>query len=427
VVRFERAIRVRLTALPVYYGWVVVAVCFACSLGIFGAVYSFGVLFDPIVNEFGRSYGGTSVIFSVQSVVTFGSAALLGVGVDRYGVRQLMPVATVLSVSGLVLAGLAPSFLVVVVAYSVVAATGFGIVFVIAYSTTTQWFTERRGFATALATSGTGFGIVLVPPVISALVPHVGWRGGYFALAAGLGTVFFVAIMLLDDSPHDVEGVSTARADPAPRRRTTAFGEQLGTVLRAGRSPPFVLLFVGLLLALAPAYVMLVHGVEHATEAGVGRTVGVVAISTLGGMNVVGKFLVGPLADRVGTLRALSMCAVSTGVGGLAMSQVDAVGPFLAVTAFMGVGYGGIGALLSPAVAEMFGTLDVNALFGLVSLSLAITGSVVPYVAGVGFDAFGTFGPSFLVGGVTAWTAVALFFVADAASVPNRADSGADI
>jgi MFS family permease len=71
----------------------------------------------------------------------------------------------------------------------------------------------------------------------------------------------------------------------------------------------------------------------------------------------------------------------------------------LAVVVLFGVGYGGSIALLSPLLAELFGVGDINALFGLTSLAFALSGAVVPFLAGASFDALGSYVPSLVVGG----------------------------
>jgi OFA family oxalate/formate antiporter-like MFS transporter len=407
----ERSLRSRLATLPVYYGWFVVTVCFVCSTITFGTIYSFSVFLDPILSEFGRSYANTSAIFSIQSIVTFGSGAVLGITIDRYGVRSSMAVGGGLAVVGLLVASTSTSFLGVVGAYGIVVAAGLGVVFVISYATPPRWFDRRRGVATAIAASGAGVGILVGPSTVSVLLPHVGWRGAYAVLAGVFFVVIVVSLVVLADGPHDIDSVSASRIGEPDGESGAGLLEQIRLVGRAAQSPSFLLVFLGLVCAFSPAYVMLVHLVEHATDVGFSRSTGVLALSVVGGMNVVGKFLVGPLADGIGTVRTLALCAVSIGTGALLVPLAGVPLALITVVALMGVGYGGMGALISPVIAELFGTLNINALFGLVALSFAITGSVAPYVAALIFDATGSFIPAFIAGGVLGWVAVGVFVV----------------
>lgn len=405
----ERFTRSPLSELPFYYGWLIIVICFVCSTVTFGTIYSFSVFLDPILSEFGRSYANTSVIFSVQSVVTFGSGAALGITIDRYGVRRLMVVGCGLVVAGLLSASVSTSFWAVGLAYGVVVAAGLGVVFVISYATPARWFTRRRGLATAIATAGAGVGIVVIPPAVSALLPVVGWRGAYASLAGLFILVLGLALLVLADRPRDVAGASTGRVDEPASSADMVLSEQVRAVWRVSRSVSFLLVFLGLIFSFAPAYVMLVHVVEHAQVVGLSRDAGVLAVSVLGGMNVVGKFLIGPLADRVGSAQALAVCAVCTGTSAFSATVVASPRALLVVAALMGIGFGGVGALIATVIAELFGTLNINALFGLVSLSFAITGSLAPYTAAYLYDALGSFVPAFVGGGALSGVAVGVF------------------
>jgi MFS family permease len=59
---------------------------------------------------------------------------------------------------------------------------GVGCSYVPAVSTVPHWFARRRGFASGIASSGIGFGTLIVPPLASLLITHVGWRETYLIL-----------------------------------------------------------------------------------------------------------------------------------------------------------------------------------------------------------------------------------------------------
>lgn len=76
----------------IYYGWVVVGACFLGSFVVFGLSYSFGVFFERMLAEFGRSRGVTSVAFGAQALMLYLGAVVIGVLVDRYGTRRMLAV-----------------------------------------------------------------------------------------------------------------------------------------------------------------------------------------------------------------------------------------------------------------------------------------------------------------------------------------------
>jgi hypothetical protein len=71
------------------YGWIVVGVCFLLLAVTYGTFYSFGVFFAAIVEAFGLRHANTLLTFSVDSVVIYGLAAVVGLLVDRFGSGHL--------------------------------------------------------------------------------------------------------------------------------------------------------------------------------------------------------------------------------------------------------------------------------------------------------------------------------------------------
>lgn len=62
-----------------------------------------------------------------------------------------------------------------------------------------------------------------------------------------------------------------------------------------------------------------------------------------------------------------------------------------------GAGYGGLVALESPVVAELFGLKSHGAILGIVFFSATMGGACGPFVAGRMFDATGSYQVAFLI------------------------------
>lgn len=396
-------IRGLLSRSGIYYGWFVVAACFLSGMVCFGTIYSFGVFFEFIQGEFQGSYAGTSLIFSVQSIITFGGGAVLGVFVDRYGTRRLLVIGGLLFGAGLVAVSQVQSFLGVVLAYGIVAALGFTVLYVVTYATPPRWFQRRVGIATAVATAGGGLGIMVMPWISARLIEAVGWRDAYLALMVGFLGLILLAALLIADHPASVGADPTAEFDGGgPSVASADLRTQLEAVSDMVTQPSFGLVFAGYVMIFTPAYMLLVHVVEYASTAGIGRGVGVLAIGVIGGMNFLGKFVFGGLSDRIGITASVVGCATLVGVGTLVLTLLPLELALLAGVFIFGLGYGGSGALLSPMLADLFGTANINALFGVTSVAFAVTGSVAPFIGGLSYDLAGSFAPGFLLGAVLA-------------------------
>ena len=136
---------------------------------------------------------------------------------------------------------------------------------------------------------------------------------------------------------------------------------------------------------------------EFASEVGIGREIGVFAISVIGAMNVVGKLVGGRASDRIGRPVTYASAGLFMAIGLALLLGVSGRVGILAAAVVFGVGWGINIGLMAPTVADLFGTLDINALVGLVLGTVAVSGSIVPYLTGFAFDLFGTYRPAFLV------------------------------
>lgn len=407
-------LRRRLNRFGFYYGWIIVIGCFIGATITFATIYSFSVFFRHIVTTFDQSHANTSIVFSLQSVVTFGGGAILGFYIDRYGVRRLLLIGAVFLGAGLLGASQSPSFLGVIVSYGIIAAAGLSAIYVIAYATVPRWFEQRRGLATGIATSGGGAGILIGPPIAELLINSLGWQNAYVTM-----TVIFVGLLVLvslviDDSPL------TAGIDPGVEMPTDhgerslgAWRDQVRAVLRVARTTPFMLIAVGYLCFSVPMFFAAAHLVEYTTSAGIGREVGILALSVIGGLNVAAKWVVGPIADRVGIPHTLAAASIFMGIAVTSMAFARTPVFILGFAVLFGIGYGGAIALMTPMIAEVFGTININALFGLIGIAFAFTGSVVPYLAGVGFDVLGTYVHVLVISGLVSLLAAFAIEAAD--------------
>ncbi len=396
-----------------YYGWFVVVGCFLLSTMTAGVIYSFSVFLGPILEAYGRSHGNTSLVFSLQSLVTFGGAAVLGFAVDRYGLRRLLVLAAALLGGGLVAASRAPTFEVVVVSYSIVAAAGLGITFVVAYTTPPRWFDRRRGLATGIAVSGWGVGIVAGPPTSEWLIRQFGWQGAYLWLGGASLAAIAVSLVLLADRPNAIGIDSTVEFDepPAAARTERTLREQFAEAAAIVRTTTFALVFVGLLLAFVPSYAVLIYLVEFTESVGIDRRIGVFAVSTAGVANIVAKFTVGVIADRAGMDLTLAGCVAVMSAAAYGLVIVPTPLSLLVLAAIFGLGYGGIATLMSPLVAGLFGTADLSTLFGITSIGFGIAGLTVPYLVGVGVDTFGTYEWPFLAATTVGVASIGIFLL----------------
>lgn len=385
----------------VYYGWVVVVACFLASMATFGSTYAFGVFYDALLDAFDASRTALAAAFGLQTALIYVAGVGAGRVVETHGGRRVSAASGVLLAGGLAWTAVARSYAELLVAFGVVAATGMAGLYVVGYATVPRWFGRRRGTAVGVASAGLGVGLVAVPAAADRLIAAVGWRAAMAALAATVGLVAAVVALLFADDPADVGAEVGARAEfgavgGADGRDSPVDAPDAGATLR---SPAFLLVAAGWTLTFAPLYVVLSHVVLHASDAGLGRAVGVAAITTLGLATTVTRFGIGALSDRVGRTRTFVLCAALMGAATAAFAVAPGRSAFLAAAVAFGVAYGGCGGLLGAQIADLFGEGALTRLFPVASLAFGVAGLAAPPAAGAAFEALGSYDPVLLVGG----------------------------
>ncbi|MWV64327.1 MFS transporter [Halorubrum sp. JWXQ-INN 858] len=408
----------------VYYGWVIAIACLLAVMAVFGTTYAFGVFYDAFVDEFAVSRTALAATFGLQTALIYVGAVAAGRAVDRIGGRRVTAASGALLVAGLTWTAFARSFPELVVAFGVVAAFGMAGLYVVGYATVPVWFERRRGAAAGLAAAGLGVGLVVVPPGADHLIGVVGWRGAMLAVAGGAAVLTVLTVALLVDDPaavgadrsvefgdvdrgarRDGGNADAADADPVDDDAANAdpVDDDSGTEAANGRSAraialsaPFLLAFCGWVFLFAPMYAVMTHVVVHAGESGIGRSAGVLAITVIGATTTGARLGIGPIADRIGRTRTFAACGAVMGVSVVAFAGAPTAATLLAVAVVFGVGYGGCGGLFGAVVADLFGDTHLNTLFGLMSLSFAVSGLLAPPLAGYLFEVTGDYAVAFV-------------------------------
>ncbi|WP_175781106.1 MFS transporter [Burkholderia anthina] len=377
----------------VFYGWYVVAAAFAVTFVGFGSAYSFSAFVESLQRDFAASRGQISLVFSLAGFLYFGFGIVSGPLADRFGSRRLAVVGMLLTAAGLAAAGAAHTLLQVYVAYGLGVGLGVGCAYVPAVGAVQRWFVRRRGFASGLAVAGIGVGTLVMPPLASVLIAHVGWRGAYVALAA-IAVVAGAGMSLLIENDPRGRGLSpdgdAARAQAGADPRGAAAAMPAGaTVREAITSRPFASLYAACLVCSFGVFVPFVHLVPYALDHGVAPSMAVLLLGAIGVGSTAGRFFLGGLADRFGRRASLLAMFAGMAVALVAWAGAGTVATLAAFALVFGVFYGGWVAVLPAVVMDYFGGRNVSAIIGILYTSVAFGTLIGPAAAGFIYDAGG--------------------------------------
>jgi MFS family permease len=376
------------------YGWVVVAAAFTLMFVGFGAAYSFAAFFAAFQAEFGASRADVALVFSAAAFVWFVSGAPAGMLADRYGARRVALAGVACLVAALGLASVASSVAMLYATYSIGIGLGVGLVYVPAVGAVQPWFVANRAAASGLAIAGIGAGNVAGPLLAAWWIEQLGWRGAYVALAAGILALGLLAALLLRQKAS----------------RHQQAGDGVG-VAAALRTTPFWLLYLALIFSCVGTFVPMVHLAPYALDLGMSEAQGVALVSLIGVGSLLGRFTVGPFADRLG--RHGSLAAMFAGLGAMLLVWWASTAYWaLALFALVfGVCYGGYVALLPTLVMDRYGARAVSGIIGVLYTGAGIGTLLGPWLAGLAYDALGAYDLPIFVGALLAFLAAGCVLV----------------
>jgi MFS family permease len=372
---------------------VVWAVFFALAI-IFGVSYSFAAFFASFASEFQAQRADVSLVFGLSGGVYFVFGAFGGMLSDRFGPRAVTSAGMALIAAGLLLSSQAQTMWTVYAAYGVGVGLGIALVYTPSIACVQPWFTQRRGLAAGLASAGIGAGTVAVPLIATAAIAGLQWRGAMQALAAGVLLLGLCATGLLRRAP-------AASAGHGP-----VSGLRLGEALRDRR---FWWLYLSIVLASPSMFIPFAHVSASARDMGVDEASAVGLVGLIGIGSLVGRFVIGALADRLGRTLTLLLMQISAGLCFLAWHAAGGY-PMLAFFAlWFGLSYGGIVSLLPAICMDLFGARAVAGIIGTLYSGAALGNLFGPVLAGWVFDRTGSYLP-------VMWACMALSALAAAAS-----------
>jgi MFS family permease len=197
----------RATALPVYYGWFVLAASAISEMLLQGATsYSAGLFVLPLQGEFhiSRADANSSILILFAGAILV--APLAGQMLDAWPIRRVMAAGAVILGLSFVGIALAPALWMMALILLLPAAFAFMILGPLNTSTlAARWFHRHRGLAmgiAAVATSGGGFTVV---PLLSAAIQHHGWRQALLYEGVVIAAIVLaLTLLVLRDRPSDL-------------------------------------------------------------------------------------------------------------------------------------------------------------------------------------------------------------------------------
>jgi len=370
--------------------WLVVLASFLCISVLDGTMYSFGVFLEPLVEEMKQSRGTISIAGSLQVAMSAFLAPIAGYLVRKAGAMRVCMAGAVIAAFGFLLASFGSSMVGIFGGMSLLAGTGFGLMYIPAVVIVAETFNKRRSFAVGLSLCGAGAGQVGMAPLVSWVVDRMGWRVGLQVLACiSLSCVMLAMVMRKKDARTTVSAATDSNESEVLETKRPLLSKVLGKEIAAN---DYVFVFLVMILADALAVMALYIPYSYldpvAVAAGVAPQLSSLLIAGVGVGSVSGRLLSGWLSDQPWChplyLTRAVVC-LACGVPFL-LASVDTFWMFICLSIIFGFLTGQWIAATSPLLVSMLGIKQLSQAFGLLTAVRGVASLVSPPLAGMVVD-----------------------------------------
>ncbi len=391
-----------------FYGYNMVGAGFVIQAVSIGAMFTYGVFFKEFQAEFGWSRATISGASSLAFLVLGATGILAGRLNDRIGPRILIAISGIsLGLGYLVMSGLQVPWQLYLL-YGVLVGVGLSTHDVVTLSTVARWFVRRRGMMSGIVKIGTGSGQLVGPLIATGLIAAYGWRNSYVIIGVVVLVTLVAVAQVLRRDPQAMGLLPDGRRDE-PRGNGTRFTERGVSLKKAIQTRQFWTICVAEFITLLCMLTVIVHIVPHATDLGLHPAAAAGVLSTIGGVSMLGRFVMGTMNDRIGGKRSLMICLMVLLCGSIWLQVARESWMLFVFAVIYGFAHGGFFTVVSPTVAELFGIGSHGALFGIVMFCGTTGGAIGPLLAGRIFDVTGSYQIVFL--GVSALAVIGIVLI----------------
>jgi MFS family permease len=384
-----------------FYGWTIVAVCTAVTFVVTGSRGSFGAFFKDMQENLGWDRSTTAGIVSISTLAWAVTQPGIGYLVDRYGPKRVLSACIVLLIAATLPVFWVKSVWAIYLFLGLlpgVASSGASMV--PAASIIGRWFYRRAGLASGIISAAIPLGQAVFTPIAALLVAWIGWRISYIALGGALLVVLPFILKFLRDAPDQDELPESERPSISGRAHSGYSSTAGVTLAAATRTPLFWLLLLSQASCGIVDTVVGIHFIPFVSDQG--RTE-IVAAFLMGAVNLTavgGSVISGWVCDRFGRKWALF---VMHGLRVISLPMLVAFGltqSLFWLLLFTPL-YGGTVIMGFPAsstlVARMFGIRSVGSVYGTLQVVHHLGMAAGSYLAGMIFDAGGSYYPAFVL------------------------------
>ncbi len=396
----------------VYFGWVIIFAA-ALIMMVFAIQMSTrGVFLTSLIDWFGWDRGDVSGAYSAGFVASGLLALFSGRLADRFGPRIVITFLGLLVGSGLILMSTVSSIVHVYLIWILLIGVGSSCGITPILSTIPKWFNKRRGLVFGITFAGFSIGGIIWPPVVERLIANIGWQSAYIVVGLIILVIITSLAQLIRQSPQKM-GLQPygeiAQVESTPRMQdSTARGFTFNQALKTA---PYWLITLYRFCSMFIFQLIIVHIFPHAIDIGFPEISAAFIISIISTSSTISRLLASFIADRIGYRLTLFLSAIVLTLALVVLIFSKELWHFYVFALLFGLVWGASGVVQVTLIAGYFGPRSLGTIIGSLELFLTVGGAIGVLIAGIIFDATGSYNTAFVICIVQAFLVMLFSFI----------------
>ncbi|OBU01196.1 hypothetical protein VE01_00641 [Pseudogymnoascus verrucosus] len=348
--------------------WLVVLGAWCAMFCSFGWINCIGIFQDYYQGHQLKEYTPSTIAWipSMEVFLMFAGGPLFGYIFDCYGPRYLLFFGSVCHVFGLMMVSLSSEYYQFFLSQGVCSAIGASAIFYPAMNVLPTWFLRNRAAAFGIAASGSSLGGVVLPIMVTQLIPKVG-----FAWTMRITAFVFLGMLIVANL--------TIRSHIKPIKRERSIMD----FVRPLSEPAYLLLCLGCFFfffgTFIPFNFIILQGIHY----GMSPSLAVYLIPIVNAVSIFGRIIPGIFADRYGRFNALIATSALSSILVLALwlPSRGAI-PIILFGAFYGFSSGAFVSISPSCVAQISDVREIGVRMGTLYFIISLAGLTGNPIAG---------------------------------------------
>lgn len=342
------------------YRWVILVATFVTQMLVVGSTsYGFALFVKPVSEAYGLSRADINLglILLIAGSAIF--SPIVGRALDRFPARLIL-------IGGAILFGLATAAISLTHDFHIIAfiiflplACASVILGPITASTLiARWFDEKRGQALGISAVASSTGGMIMIPIMSWLIEHHGWRQTILITGTAVMALALMAAAAVRER-------RSAPATTMPQTKTAAASTtDRWSIGRLVRTRDFWLLTVTVGILFSTSQALLSSLIAYGSDRGFSPSQAAMLLSAVSLSSIIGKLLIGAMADRVDKRLLLSGVALLLGIFVTILLMHPAFPVLITACLAAGAAIGGTLPLWGAIISARFGLASFGAVMG---------------------------------------------------------------